>query len=304
MKIPSLRPGLLVVVASLAPISTISAPPSATAEVFFRPFGFTFNQPIPEPAPDVSPRRISAILAHRGFRLVGPLGYRGDQIVAAGVDAHGVRRRFLVDPYEGEILSSWRIGPPGAPPAPYGAVVPAEPYGAPEAIPPAESGDPLVIPGVGGETRHSAPPRAATPPRAKMAAHPPGEAASRAARRPAQPQAGKAAPATAVSPSETQTPAPIAVAPAQATTTTAPPAPAPATAATPTVAPSGAETAGVPPAPASPTPPVADEQPKEPAPEAASGTEPHSARPPEAQGADRKEPEAASGTGPQPASGG
>lgn len=279
MKIPSLRPGLLVVVASLAPISTISAPPSATAEVFFRPFGFTFNQPIPEPAPDVSPRRISAILAHRGFRLVGPLGYRGDQIVAAGVDAHGVRRRFLVDPYEGEILSSWRIGPPGAPPAPYGAVVPAEPYGAPEAIPPAESGDPLVIPGVGGETRHSAPPRAATPPRAKMAAHPPGEAASRAARRPAQPQAGKAAPtpavsAPAVSPSEAQAPAPTAAAPATVVAT--PPAPAPSPAATPTVAPVGAESAVAPLEPASPEPPVAAEPPKETAPEAASGTGPQS----------------------------
>lgn len=291
MTLSSLRPKYLIIAASLAPGLTMWAPPQATAEVFFRPFGFAFHRPIAEPEPDVSPGRIAAILARRGFRLVGPLGYRGDQIVATGVDVRGARERFIIDPYEGEVLSSWRIGPHFAREAPLGAPPPPEPYGAPEAV---AFDEPRVIPGIGGETRRPPQPRASTPPRAKTAAHPAGETAPRAAPRPAPSQATKTPPKPAA---PSASPAPSAAAPSNTSTEAkapAPPAAAPApgsAATTPTVVPAAQPAAPTPPppqtaaapapaagaggaasAPAPSTPQPAAEQPK--TPDAAKEAEP------------------------------
>lgn len=260
MKLSSLRPKFLIALAGLSPALAIFAPPQATAEVFFRPFGFAFHRPIVEPEPDVSPRRIAAILARRGFRLVGPLGYRGQQIVATGVDIRGARERFLVDPYEGEVLSSWRVGPPFAHQGP-SDMAPAEPYGAPEAsIAPDE---PRVIPGIGADAPRHAQPKASTPPRAKTAARPSGETSHRAAPHPAPSQATKAAPAAptpaAAAPSNTSTeakaPAPAAAAPAPGSA--APTPPSPQSAAAPDSAASVAEPASAP-AAAAPAQPAAE----------------------------------------------
>ncbi|WP_159727538.1 hypothetical protein [Methylosinus sp. Ce-a6] len=167
MTLSRLRPRILLAVASLAPFAATYATPAA-ADFFFRPFGYAFHQPIPEPAPHVSPRVIAGILEEEGFRLVGALGRRGDQLVATGVDYRGRYRRFLIDPYEREILRSWRIGPeiireaPGAfdaPPTAYGAPPGPEPYDASRT---GAAEDPLVVPGLGAEPRRPAP-RSADP---------------------------------------------------------------------------------------------------------------------------------------------
>ncbi|WP_157234940.1 hypothetical protein [Methylosinus sp. LW4] len=157
MTLSRLRPKLLLAIASLAPMA---APTPAAADFFFRPFGYAFHQPIPEPAPNATPRAVAGILGEEGFRLVGGLGRRGDQVVATGVDRRGHYRRFLIDPYEGEILRSWRIGPeevgPGfveAPPAAYRGSPGPEPYEGPRA---GAAEDPLVVPGLGGEPRRPA----------------------------------------------------------------------------------------------------------------------------------------------------
>ena len=170
MTLSRLRPKVLLAIASLAPIA--AATPAA-ADFFFRPFGYAFHQPIPEPAPNASPRAIAGILEEEGFHLVGALGRRGDQVVATGVDRRGRYRRFLIDPYEGEILRSWRVGPevvqeaPGyvdAPPAAYRGAPAPEPY---DASPTGAVEDPLVVPGLGAEPRRPAPQSAAPPRRAE-----------------------------------------------------------------------------------------------------------------------------------------
>ena len=167
---PKVLQKVLLAIASLAPI--VAATPAA-ADFFFRPFGYAFHQPVPEPAPNVSPRSIAGILEEEGFRLIGVLGRRGDQVVATGVDRDGRYRRFLIDPYEGEILKSWRVGPevvheaPGfidAPPAAYRGPPPVETYDAPRT---GAVEDPLVVPGLGGEPRRPAPQSAAPPRRAE-----------------------------------------------------------------------------------------------------------------------------------------
>lgn len=235
MNLSSLRPKHSIICASLATLWAISASSAATAQVFFQPFGYAFHRPIAEPEPDVSPRRMAFILARHGFRLIGPLGYRGQQIVAAGVDARGLRQRFLIDPYEGRILTSWPIGPRVARGAPFEPLPPPEPYDESAA-----SGEPRVISGVGpddGEPRRPArTPRAATPPRAATAARSSGENAPHAAPRTTPSQSMKAAPkATSPAPQKAppqapaQAPAPATAAPTSAPIDTkAPPATAPA----------------------------------------------------------------------------
>ncbi|MBU3887337.1 hypothetical protein FM996_15570 [Methylosinus sporium] len=211
MTLSRLRPKLLLAMASLAPMA---APTPAAADFFFRPFGYAFHQPIPEPAPNATPRAIAGILGKEGFRLVGGLGRRGDQVVATGVDRRGHYRRFLIDPYEGEILRSWRIGPdevgPGfveAPPAAYRGGPGPEPYDGPRAA----AEDPLVVPGLGGEPRRPAPQsaalarRAETPARAHAAVRqdnaetrrPPHSSPSEATKPPARAAAPQDRPTTA-----------------------------------------------------------------------------------------------------------
>lgn len=231
MKPAVLRSKSFLLWASLAPVCAL-APGQATAQVFFYPFAYTFQRPIIEPEPDVSPRRIAAILAREGFRLLGPLAHRGDQIVATGVDAKGRRSRFLIDPYEGEVLSAWRLRPGFAPEGPPDGMARAEPSGpdGADAIEPEPRG-PTVIPGIGGEGSDAdipppSRPRPAARPRAKAAARS-GADPHRATGHVAPAPETKIAPAPAAS---TIPPAPKTGAqpsvPAQATTTP-PPAAAP-----------------------------------------------------------------------------
>lgn len=195
--------------ASLAALLCVVASTPAAADFFFQPFGYAFHQPIPEPAPDVSPRRIAAILAEEGFRLAGPLGRRGDQVVATGVDRRGRYRRFILDPYEGEILRSWRIEPDFIREEPYynGAPPPSQ-------ITPRASvvEEPLVLPGVGPDSsrsdkRRAVRPRqgAESPARAKTAARPQGAEPVHA--RHAPPSQATKAPAPAAAPAAAVAPA-------------------------------------------------------------------------------------------------
>ena len=54
-------------------------------------------------------RRSSTILGEEGFRLVGRIESREENIVATGVDASGVKMRFLIDPYAGDVIYARRM---------------------------------------------------------------------------------------------------------------------------------------------------------------------------------------------------
>lgn len=89
------------------------APQQASAQFFFRPFGFAYRSEAPEETPIYASRRaVAGILGREGFRLIGPLGHRGEQIVAMGVNRREGEMRFIIDPYEGRILRAVRLGPP------------------------------------------------------------------------------------------------------------------------------------------------------------------------------------------------
>lgn len=83
---------------------------------FFQPFAYTYSDDYPEedeaPARHGSRRAVASILAREGFRLVGALGRRGEQIVATGRSRREGDMRFIIDPYEGRIIRGERLGPP------------------------------------------------------------------------------------------------------------------------------------------------------------------------------------------------
>lgn len=89
---------------------------TARAQIFFRPFGGLYSGSIEAPLPRYSSRfAVARILSEEGYRLIGPLEARGDQIIAMGEDESGRRKRFLIDPYEGEVLSARRVFAPQPP---------------------------------------------------------------------------------------------------------------------------------------------------------------------------------------------
>ena len=96
--------------AAILAAAAFIAAPDAQAQFYFRPFFNGFNRPIEEPAPYASHQSVVRILARAGYRLVGPLGSHGDQILAMGVDARGNYMRFVIDPYEGQVLHSRPVG--------------------------------------------------------------------------------------------------------------------------------------------------------------------------------------------------
>jgi hypothetical protein len=93
---------------------------AAMAQFYFRPFAYTYRYELPPPDEDddfdgprfASRRAVARILAREGFQLVGPLGRRGDQIVATGVSRREGETRFFIDPFEGVILHAVNLGPP------------------------------------------------------------------------------------------------------------------------------------------------------------------------------------------------
>ncbi|KAF0121306.1 MAG: hypothetical protein FD148_3279, partial [Methylocystaceae bacterium] len=98
---------------ALALAASAAVPQHAFAQFFFRPFAYSYRQQIPPEEPGFASRRaVASILGREGYRLVGPLGRRGDQIVATGVSRREGDMRFIIDPYEGRILRAVRLGPP------------------------------------------------------------------------------------------------------------------------------------------------------------------------------------------------
>lgn len=81
-------------------------------------------------APYASRRAIAGLLGERGLRLDGPLDFEGPNIVAIGVDPVGHARRFVIDPYQGEVIAARPMPRLAARPEGYG------PEGAPGDLPP------------------------------------------------------------------------------------------------------------------------------------------------------------------------
>lgn len=110
------RKGRLPLAVGLALATAAVAP--ATAQFFFRPYYQTWRYELPPDEEDMpryaSRRAVARIMAREGYELVGPLGRRGDQIVATGVSRRAGQARFFIDPYEGEVLHVSRLGPPPA----------------------------------------------------------------------------------------------------------------------------------------------------------------------------------------------
>ncbi len=137
----------------LALAASAAVPQHAFAQFFFRPFANIFRARIPDAGPPAFASRpaVASILGRTGFQLVGPLGRRGDQIVATGVSRREGEMRFIIDPYEGRILRAVRLGPRpmydrgpryGGDYGPSGG----DSYGAP----PSTGGAPYPPPGAGG----------------------------------------------------------------------------------------------------------------------------------------------------------
>ncbi len=75
---------------------------AATGQFFFQPFFHTWRYELPPNDDDVpryaSRRAVAQILANAGYELVGPLGRRGEQIVATGLSRRDGGMRFYIDP--------------------------------------------------------------------------------------------------------------------------------------------------------------------------------------------------------------
>lgn len=173
-----------------------AAPTPALAQLY--PF---FGSPPPiineEPPPRFTSRRaVAAILAREGFRLVGPLGRRGEQIVATGVSRVEGEARFFIDPYEGRIIRLFPIDPgPEADGGPYdgGMIGEAPPPPAPSRAASATRRPPAPARAPARNTAQQAK-------QAQPVAPPPGNP-------PAATSAPTQAPVTAAKPATTKTPA-------------------------------------------------------------------------------------------------
>ncbi|MFO1125671.1 MAG: hypothetical protein U1E25_10550 [Methylocystis sp.] len=119
---------------ALALAANSVSPQHAFAQFYFRPFAYSYGYQIPDDGPPAYASRpaVASILGRAGYQLVGPLGHRGDQIVATGVSRRDGEMRFIVDPYEGRILRAVRLGPPpmyGDGPGRGGYAPGGDPYG-------------------------------------------------------------------------------------------------------------------------------------------------------------------------------
>jgi hypothetical protein len=115
--------------ASIVAFSALAGPWHAVAQGFVSPYGDPFHEPADMPGPDGPRARIARILARHGYNLAGSLRRRGDEIVAFGIDEDGLRMRFIIDPDEGEILSSKPLAPAFSYDDPEESFVPEDPYG-------------------------------------------------------------------------------------------------------------------------------------------------------------------------------
>jgi hypothetical protein len=164
-------------------------------------------------APFASRRAIAGLLAERGLRLEGPLDFEGPNIVAMGVDPAGRARRFVIDPYEGAVLSARplpqmaarpdRFGEEGfredMPPPPPAAVRPRSPAQLSEDPPVWRAGPPPAgAPGPGAKTHSASVERHdAAPPEKRKPVPAQAQEASAAPARPAAAPMAQAAPSAA-----------------------------------------------------------------------------------------------------------
>jgi hypothetical protein len=161
---------------ALALAASVAVPQHAFAQFFFRPFANAFRTQIPSEGPPAFASRpaVASILGRTGFQLVGPLGRRGDQIVATGVSRREGGMRFIIDPYAGRILRAVRLGAPlrrGAPDAPpmTGGPGPAGPGPAARGLDNARHPETARAPQAPGDATLDAAPNQQTQPRASAA---------------------------------------------------------------------------------------------------------------------------------------
>ena len=74
------------------------------------------------------PHAIGDMLMRQGFTAFSPPRLRGDVFILEAVTARGARVRLTIDAYNGDIIDSGRLSPPGAPPQDIGrGVIEREP---------------------------------------------------------------------------------------------------------------------------------------------------------------------------------
>jgi hypothetical protein len=188
------------------------------AAQFLGPWGGVWGPPPPRivdgPIFDetrISPRAVSRIIRAQGYRLISAPRYGDERVVAIGENGAGVRARFVIDAFDGELLRMSALNAPApayrGPAAPGMAVAPE--FGAEPA--PGYPAAPLAKPKPKPKTASR------TPPAPKPVAAPPAPAPSQAITAPAAPVPAPAAPQQA-----TPSPAPVEANTAPATLAPAP----------------------------------------------------------------------------------
>ena len=186
----------------------------------------------------MQPRAVYRMLVEDGYRVMGPLTPRGRVYLADVADSEtGQRERLVIDAYSGDIIEAYPQGRQFAPPGrvPRADAPDPRPAARRDArlAPPADAGDPLVLPGIGAKP-HVIGPRPAV--RARLPVKP---KAVIARRNPVAP-GGSAVPAVPVKPplpSAAQPSNPLSLPGTPETAAPVVPAPDPAVAAVPPVAP-------------------------------------------------------------------
>jgi hypothetical protein len=98
------RKGLI----ALATVATLAAATPARAQFF----GWFGARTFPETRPAAPPRAVEFKLRRMGYRLLTPMRFNGDVVLADVVDSGGRRARLVIDPVDGAILQKFATAEP------------------------------------------------------------------------------------------------------------------------------------------------------------------------------------------------
>ena len=96
------------VLIALAAIATLATGAPARAQFF----GWFGARTIPETRPAAPPRAVEYRLRRMGYRLLAPMRFNGDVVLADVIDAGGRRARLVIDPVDGAILQKFATAEP------------------------------------------------------------------------------------------------------------------------------------------------------------------------------------------------